>query len=763
MKIERLKLKGFTGIRKGLGLDEISLDLSGLSGLCALAGPNGKGKSTLLESLSPFRTLASRKGALQKHVFLRDSEKALSFRWNGDLYETLVKIDCQSGRGEAFIYKNGVPEIKGKSSEYDRYMVELLGSPELFFASVFCAQNSEKLSDMKPFELKNLFSEFLRLDALERYEEASKQRRNTMTTQAEALENERKYLEGEVSKKTDLEALHWGKDSLLKGRLETFAKTKAQTIILEDSLKALRARVESNKIHEARLKDLQAAGKKLADDWQKEKTAGEKAIAELRVKADQVAREIAATSKLIERKDAIEKATTRETEINKELQKSNETLAACSEKINAMSNLLRAYEKQKAEIMAKLRELKTDEQAAKLRNTVASLKEKKTLLDKKDPACTSRTCAFIVNALKAEELPTIEKALSDRESLLMSKNRTLTDDITLLDGQIKEASQKKTLQEKAGKDVALIILSLKKELESTRALSALKSQLDTATAKLEGLEKRHFDLEGDILSEENFLLMRKLEFEGLFKKNVDLIQETQGQLDIMAATDLEAEETSLKDLLAAKESTEKEIGLLRADLSALEAQIRDLEEKERRLQEIQAKRTVIISEASEWEYLKDACSAKGLRALEIDSVAPTISAYANDLLSRTFGPLFQVRFRTQNDEGKEVLDILVIRDDGTETLLENLSGGEKVWLLKALRLSMMLVSKEKSGRAYASLFCDEEDGPLSSENAVHFINLYRSCMTAAKMETCFYISHRPEAIAMADYTLQFNGKGIEIQ
>jgi hypothetical protein len=56
-------------------------------------------------------------------------------------------------------------------------------------------------------------------------------------------------------------------------------------------------------------------------------------------------------------------------------------------------------------------------------------------------------------------------------------------------------------------------------------------------------------------------------------------------------------------------------------------------------------------------------------------MAPLITAKANELLSMAFGPLFTVKFRTQDEEGREVLDILTIGEDGEEVLLENLSGG----------------------------------------------------------------------------------------
>jgi hypothetical protein len=51
-----LTLKGIRGIRDGLGLDEITLDLERLADgaqLIAIAGANGS-KTTVMDSLSPF-------------------------------------------------------------------------------------------------------------------------------------------------------------------------------------------------------------------------------------------------------------------------------------------------------------------------------------------------------------------------------------------------------------------------------------------------------------------------------------------------------------------------------------------------------------------------------------------------------------------------------------------------------------------------------------------------------------------------------------
>lgn len=53
----RLTLTGFKGIRSGLGRDTLTLDFESLgddAALVAIAGGNGRGKSTLMDNLHPL-------------------------------------------------------------------------------------------------------------------------------------------------------------------------------------------------------------------------------------------------------------------------------------------------------------------------------------------------------------------------------------------------------------------------------------------------------------------------------------------------------------------------------------------------------------------------------------------------------------------------------------------------------------------------------------------------------------------------------------
>ncbi len=52
-----LTLTGFKGIRSGLGRDTLQLDIDALAGdatLVAIAGANGRGKTTVMDNLHPL-------------------------------------------------------------------------------------------------------------------------------------------------------------------------------------------------------------------------------------------------------------------------------------------------------------------------------------------------------------------------------------------------------------------------------------------------------------------------------------------------------------------------------------------------------------------------------------------------------------------------------------------------------------------------------------------------------------------------------------
>ena len=314
------------------------------------------------------------------------------------------------------------------------------------------------------------------------------------------------------------------------------------------------------------------------------------------------------------------------------------------------------------------------------------------------------------------------------------------------------------------KGMKTVYRTLGAELKAIQPLANDLSKVEVATQRRSDLVKRQKELKE---REIQVRTAANCKFEELRQEDAAIDEKLH---DVLKQIDIDAD----KKVLGIRKSSDELTVTIKAYSSSILPDLKaDVETFSRRMEEIEAAENewekakiladTYLHEISDWTYLKNACSKDGLRALEIDSVAPVVTGYANELLTSTFGPSDTVRFRTQDPEtGREVLDILVIREDGSEVLLDNLSGGEKVWNLKALALGLTLVSKEKSGTNYLSAMADEEDGSLDVENAQNFVSLYRSFMPIGRFEDLYFISHKPECVAMADHIISLSETGIEI-
>ena len=185
---ETLYLKGFAGIRAGLNRDELSLDLVQLAGdaeLVAFAGPNGIGKTTVMDNLQPYRLLPSRASSFgpagfsfYEHLVLPECVKELVWRHAGKRYRSTLVFRMNGRRKtEAYVHaeENGRwVAVKladgtlsdGRAETYDACVEAMLGKPETFFTSVFAAQNRRPLASYTPGEIKGLMVELLGLEAI---------------------------------------------------------------------------------------------------------------------------------------------------------------------------------------------------------------------------------------------------------------------------------------------------------------------------------------------------------------------------------------------------------------------------------------------------------------------------------------------------------------------------------------------------------------------------------------------------------------------
>jgi exonuclease SbcC len=828
MKPVSLTLRGFIGIKKGMGLDEITLDLSSLSGLIAFDGKNGRGKSTILDSMTPYRRLASRDGSLQHHVFLRDSYKEFTFDFGGHRYRTLVKIDSHSGRQEGFIWKNEEPQVSGKATEYDKYIEDLLGSPKLFFQSVFAAQGGDSIVDMTTGELKGLFTEFLRLDKLAAYEESAKQAGNAIQADIDVIKQRIKNAEQQIADKGNLE-----NDLSLKETGHARKKAKAE----ECRGKIDRVQAELEKAKDA------AAGHRAAEHRKQELIKQKDEFEEQLVEMEKVwnqydqstGEKTAALSKQIADKEAALKGRYQVQKLKEELYELDGTLSGKEKeldlgqkeidfaqadiedktkardahiasaqadideqqrRINELAQDLQETERLINRDEKEIIELERDDELASIENEVHDLRTAISKKKKLPEQCDCHICPFMTEAMMAEkDLPEALGRLEERAEhvkVYLEQNRRAVARRKAkkeeTQGLIKQANDRKAQLAADMEEQKKAINSQIEDLAKSR--DAAREYVTQLQEEIKKIKRRQAEIRTDIDGMPNYEALES-EIKALRERHDELLAEHQRRQDehwkqkgvikekvvdietaiLALPLDYEAEQkvkekaSELESLQATARALEDEIGKLQSEIAVLRHRLEECTKVEERIRIDQEKAEALAKELGEWRYIQQACGKDGLRALEIDGTAPLIAGYANDLLTATFGPGATVGFRTLNDDGKECLDVVVYREDDQDengTLLENLSGGQKVWILKALRLALTLVAKQKSGKDIAAALSDEEDGALDAENAMAFIGLYRAFMEAGGFGSCLYITHRDVCKQMADHVIRLTDKGIEI-
>lgn len=833
MKLLKLYLKGFTGIKKGMGIDEIELDLSNISGLVALSGDNGMGKTSIMDNLHPFRTLPSRKGALQYHVFLRDSVKDLTFLLDGHKYQTLIKIDAQSEKQEGFIYKDDSAhsETSGKVREYDEYIKNLFGSSELFFNSIFCAQNSEKISDLTTGELKKLFSEFLRLDKLIAHEDTAKQCVSILNEKIEAIDKEILLLAEKVQDKENLRKEVAASENIIAGEQTKLKAVESEIKKVNSELEEARQKKNKSEMIVQRIKDIEGGRERIKKEIESDKIESENELCGLRTTGMEILAELKTVNSILESEEKIKSASKDLKQIDVDLEK------ALKDQTRGNKNRDEALGKQRklqGEMMAnavvdalkpkrgKIKEIENKINACQdcinveYPRQMAALKNDTTLMllvqDKEncekqiqplnadDLNCPVENpeCKYAAGAVLAkEQLPEIEKsidgrieeigkqrteiqlAIDEKTDELKDFTLTLSKTNILFDKMKNENMQTSVnLREQSNvlDGIALEIADRQSVLEKT--IASLTAQKEDAAILADKLSSIEFSR-----SQKTNLEKQKAEN---FEKGIAIKKKWDGRINgkELELTNINTQLEPLKtDMAAASEVAltiahkELSIGNREDEVKRMTDNINGgkvrMETAKNKLQELKkadtgiktanSRKKFLTTELSEWHHLREKCSKDGLRALEIDSVAPVITGYANDLLHETFGPNYSVKLRTVDpDTGKEVLDIMIIDENGNEELLDVYSGGEKVWSLKTLRLAMTLISKEKNDKNFLSALSDEEDGALDAENACHFIKLYRAFMKSGGFDTCLYITHKPECVSMADHILHFDKGGITI-
>jgi DNA repair protein SbcC/Rad50 len=773
MKINYIKVRGAIGFKKGLGVDEVEFNLTSKTGLVALSGPNGRGKTTLLELMSPYRTFASRKGALRHHFFLRDSFIETKFVYNNQEFHTIRKIDSGSDRAEAFIVVDGESVVNGKLREYDDYIVNLFGSETLFYNSVFCAQNSGNISDMRTGEIKELFVEFLRIERLVEFETKAKHGISFFQKKLDILSGQIEVCQESISFLGNIE------DDIEKNQTR-IVDVERDIELTDEGIKRTTAELEELKRKEIEQKNDIDRKKELEENLEK-----------LVVEQDEIKTKTDNLNIFLCQKHEVLTASIKIKEYQGQERHFSECFECSIDEQGRLDKEIKRLAREKEVRENRIEYHKNDLVLDGLKTTLSWLESQSKFFetnlntvdliieglaksvcecDKKiamaiDPDCKSIICpALNIVSEAKKELPALKKDMVDMETKRLDGN----DKLNLLSKKIGSCRQG---LEVSTKDINSKVDILQEEIEGfedARKLamakwididdfkSFYKSRRLECREKIQGLEELAGKKLQITIAEGKYLQLSE-QFKNL-KKTIVFERAKISDIKIIDSIDFELRLKISEEDQATKNKKKLSDSLNRLNESAAVFK-NELDKKNNTIISLKEKKSqekIYLKELSEWDYLRLACSKTGLQALEIDGAAPLIVSEANTLLEKAFGLDSQIRIVTQDPEtGREVFQIKVIRDDGSEDDFSNLSGGQKVWIAKALSLGMTLVSKRKSGRDFMTLFADEEDGALDSEKALDFIQLYRSMMATGDFNTCFFISHNPDVVAMSDHEIKF--------
>ena len=719
-----LKLKGFKGVRSGSGKDELEVNFSACTGLVAVAGPNGSGKTTVLDNLHPYRIMPYRAGSYSSRAFSyyndcygSDASKEFVFELNGRRYRSLLLIDVERKKQEAYLYEEAESEWKalsdGKTDTYDQTVENLLGSPQLFFTSVFRCQDAPRLSDYTRGEIKDIFVELLGIESLKAKGQKAKERKEGFLKDTEWLRREKERLTAVIdeSKKADAEA----------------ERLKTVNMDLEKELRLAEDGIEGKQVE---LRHIEAQAALYARSLE-ERGSIEARIREVAGKIDKMKGILSRAQTVKDASAELKRYQCKAELLKKEMASLETALTGLREREQAGREAERKLLLLRKSLDELLLVQKHSEEV--LKKDLRLAKETAGLLG--DVPCGTEhhnRCPLLKNAVKAQ------KSIPEMISRLQASGAA------------------------PGKDAGL-----RKEI---RQLEPQLLKLKEAQVELLDAVRKKQSLSKEIIEVET--VIRKAGELGKSLPEVEFAESMYPGLDV-ELKNLKAELGSFlagENPLAKVKEKERELGILKSKrqeyieklndikklLGGVEKKLVDGEAAIKEIKTLDDRLSFVNAEVSEWALLERAFGNDGVIALEIDDAGPAISSSANDLLASCFGTRFSVKIDTQavkaDGKGtKETFDITVYDSERDESKsLKTMSGGEKVWIEEAVTRAISLYNAQRSGRRYQALFTDEKDGALDFRRKKEFIAMKKRVIELGGYDVEFFISQSPDVQDAAD-------------
>lgn len=807
MQLLSLSLKGFRGIRDGLGVDALALDFEARcdgAELVAIVGANGRGKSTLLDNMHPYLTMPSRAAAVgpfsyYDQVFLPESEKDLVWALEGRCYRSQIVIRLNGRRRtEAYLFAlsdagawNPVvlddgTVADGKVETYTRCVEHLCGSAGTFFTSVFGAQGKRQLGDYRNAEIKTLLADLLDQDQIRELGRKAGDTAKLLKAGLVAVRQEELGMEAEAGRlarahadaadaPVRVEQAH-AAVTQAASQLDAARQACARIVALRDRARetdARRAQLLAERLA------AQAAGRAALQDLSDRERAERQRLERLTQRS---AQRVAEAGQRRERWLRVQTQCSDVLAREPQVRSASRRLALAQRLVDLRSERVRqgreqaaAREQARATLRLMVQRVEGIEREAGQAALQAQALARRCGLTAEVP-CSGMAlqgrCQLLADAREAQLLiPSAEGVL-----------RRLAADKAQAEGEAQAARAR--VQELAGASDQLAAAERRLERAQARAarlvlLAAKADDMQTAHQRLADAQAELARLNGTE-GETGEEARAEREERDAVAAALRAIEEQRGQqservshalarIDGVLATlpvafdrlSLSAAEAVRDRAVAAHEAAQQ----AHQDATRRAQTLADLRQRQAALAEqqaaVQRRMRGIENAVGDWTLFARCMSNDGLVALAIDDAGPALSGLANDLLLACYGPRFSVSILTQAEtakgEKREDFDIVVHdAESGESKSVRLMSGGERVWINECLVRAVALYLAQTSERRYQTLFSDEADGALDPTRKRMFGAMKREVLRLGGYRREFFVSQTPELAGMADAVIDLD-------
>jgi exonuclease SbcC len=801
----QLTLKGFRGIRDGLGLAELHLDLQALAGdaaLVAITGPNGTGKTTVMDNLTPYNLLASRgaKGAsggfsYYEHVYLPENLKDLLWMHEGRRYRSQIVVRLNGRRRtEAFLHRleddgawqpvvlDDGTRADGRLESYNACVECLCGSAETFFTSVFAAQGRRPLSDYRNAEIKGLLADLLGQEQILALGTRAAETARLLKSGLVGLRRERDVAGQEAAQVRealqrlgDVTARQTGCTGTLRSTSRALDcavadhARRAAEQLQQQSLAKQRARLldERNRLDEEARRAAQALEAR-------DQTVARRLARLQQAMTERAARDAQQRGRLLQRRAAavqmLAQAKTAELAARR-LPRAQHLHARRMAATQASRGRARdAQQAQTALQLAEQRLAALEREAGKAVLRLQELTRRSGLVHAVPCAGTDLQgrCALLDDARGAKALQpdahaVVARCAQERRAVLRERAEARRHSEALAGaGQAlawAERCEVRTAQ-RLGRCRELVAV-LPACAQARLALAEVEGELAALAAMAASTQAQQRSPQERAERAETAQEQREIAHQRAQARI--RLQDARGRLDAeLAALPVPTDEALLRSAAQAVVRARAAHGQAQqaAQDAALDAQsARTLQARAQVLAPWLAARSAhcagVERAVGDWTLLARCLGHDGLIALAIDDVGPTLAALANDLLLATHGPRFTLALRTQHATGKGALreGFEIVVHDGTggePKSLGFMSGGERTWIEACLVRAVALYLAMHTGRRYSTLFSDEADGALDPERKRMFMAMKRAVLKLGGYRREYFVTQTPELAALAD-------------